>query len=175
MKLFLGLISTILPVYHAVAATVDWQDVSSNERVCTKVNDGGNVCKTSVSGKDLFSLFTLFRTLFYLIWFLCHLNTTHTNRLQSNVPSLMWMECWGLALPKTTILPFFMCPAVNVELYRPLLRWKCAISIFPQTTGFSLGRVPTTFCLKHSKFYRILTVLNVWIQDSAVSWKLSSP
>jgi hypothetical protein len=55
MKLFLGLISTILPVYHAAAATVDWQNVSANERVCTKVNDGGNVCKTSVTLKCTFT------------------------------------------------------------------------------------------------------------------------
>ena len=49
MKLLIGFIAATLPAYHALAATVDWKNVSSNKRVCTKVNDGGNVCKTSVS------------------------------------------------------------------------------------------------------------------------------
>jgi hypothetical protein len=54
MKLLVGFIAATLPAYHALAATVDWKNVSSNKRVCTKVNDGGNVCKTSVSGKEIF-------------------------------------------------------------------------------------------------------------------------
>jgi hypothetical protein len=53
MKVFFGLVLTILPAYRASAATLDVKNVSSNKRVCTKVSDQGNVCKTSVSGKIL--------------------------------------------------------------------------------------------------------------------------
>jgi hypothetical protein len=55
MKLLVGFIAATLPAYHALAATVDWKNVSSNKRVCTKVNDGGNVCKTSAELKCTFT------------------------------------------------------------------------------------------------------------------------
>ncbi len=53
MKVFFGLVLTIFPAYLASATTFDVKNVSSNKRVCTKVSNDGNVCKTSVSGMIL--------------------------------------------------------------------------------------------------------------------------
>jgi hypothetical protein len=49
------LVLTILPAYLASAATFDVKNVSSNKRVCTKVSDDGNVCKTSAQLKCTFT------------------------------------------------------------------------------------------------------------------------